>query len=153
MPNRSKFTQERRERILQALQVGAHRTTAAALAGIDEAQIRRWIARGKEASPGTQFREFYEQVLEAEAAPRMRALGIIYKELPDRPDLAWKFVERKEPGYAPAVPGAASGPAPVVINLSFADGRPVHPVIEGEFVEQEESASRALPDPTSAGSV
>ena len=31
----------------------------------------------------------------------MRALGIVYRELPNDPMLAWKFLERREPGFAP----------------------------------------------------
>src|SRR5205814_35586 len=104
MPTRSKFTAENRAKILQALKVGASRNMAAAIAGVDEAQIRRWIAKGKESEEGTSYREFYEACQEAEAHPGLRALGIIYKELPDNPALAWKYVERKVQGYEPPMP-------------------------------------------------
>lgn len=127
MPQPSKFVAETRRKIIQALQVGASRTTAAHIAGIDEASLRRWIKRGQDADEG-RYREFYEEVLVAEASPKMRALGIVYKELPDNPALAWKYVERKEAGYAPPMPVApAAAQANVAIALSFSDGQPALP--------------------------
>jgi hypothetical protein len=153
MPTPTKFTAETRQKILQALQVGASRTTSAHIAGVDEAQVRRWIAKGKDAAPGTRFREFYEAVIAAEASPRMRALGIIYKEMPDRPDLAWKYIERREPGYAPPMPSMPPpSQGPVIIQLALADGGrlqlPSADVIEGEVVdEQDEQPGAAPPAP------
>ena len=111
MPARSTFTAEKAEKILQALHVGASLRTAAAVAGVPDATLRRWIAKGKAASEGTRFREFYEAVQEAEAAPRMRALGIVYRELPDNAALAWRFLERHEPGFAPPLRRASGRPA------------------------------------------
>lgn len=125
MAARSKFTEETRQKILQALSVGASRRTAAAIAGINEAQIRRWLKQGETATRGSRFREFYDAVNEAEAAPRVRALGIIYREMPDNPALAWKFIERREPGFAPPVSAPAAAPAPQVIVLTLDDGRPL----------------------------
>lgn len=143
MPARSKFTEEAREKILQALSIGSSRRTAAAIAGVDPGTLTRWIERGKTATRGTRWKEFYSAVEEAEAAPRVRALGVIYKEMPDRPDLAWKFLERREPGYAPPVanqPTVQRGP--VVIQLQFADGTPIAlPVIDGEVVDEQEGAT------------
>lgn len=138
MPTPSKFTADVRQKIIQALSVGASRSTAAAIAGVDEAQIRRWIKRGSTSDAGTNFREFYEEVRKAEASPRMRALGIIYKELPDNPGLAWKYIERMEPGYAPPLPELAPQQAPLVINLSFTDGSPMPTWIEAEVIDAPE---------------
>lgn len=154
MPTPSKFTVETRQKIIQALSVGASRNTAAHIAKVDEAQIRRWIAKGKESEAGTRYREFYEQVLEAEASPRMRALGIIYRELPDRPDLAWKYVERREPGYAPPMPAMMPQPAgPVIVQLAFSNRSPLQlaaaEVIEGEVVDEPDIEPGT--DPASAG--
>lgn len=120
----SKFTRPVADRILEALKVGASRRTAAAIAGIDEATLRRWLERGKKESEGP-WRDFLDQVREAEAHPNARALGIIYREMETRPELAWRFIERREPGYAPPVAQVAGTPAPVVIQLSFADGTPL----------------------------
>lgn len=160
MPTPTKFTAETRQKILQALQVGASRRTAAAIAGVDHTQVQRWMKKGSDAASGTRFREFYEDVNRAEASPRMRALGVIYKELPDNPGLAWKFIERTEPGYAPPMPQMQAAPAqPVLIHLSFHDGGPldsgtIDAFIEGEAVEQDDPAPQsvvALPPPTPAG--
>ena len=149
MPTPSKFTAETRQKIVQALTVGASRTTAAHMAGVDEAQVRRWIAKGKDSEGGTRFREFYEQVLEAEASPRMRALGIVYREMPDRPDLAWKYIERREPGYAPPMPMMPDRTqGPIVIELALSGGRPLQQqaleaaeIVEGEIVADEETGA------------
>jgi hypothetical protein len=154
MPTPTKFTTETRQKIIQALQVGASRTTAAHIAGVDEAQVRRWIAKGKDSSEGTRFREFYEAVIAAEASPRMRALGIIYKEMPDRPDLAWKYVERREPGYAPPMPNIGVQPSgPVIVQLAFSNRAPfaleAAEVIEGEVVDEPDIEPGT--DPASAG--
>lgn len=153
MPTPSKFNEETRERILQALRIGASRRTASAAAGVNESTLRRWVERGEKSSSSSRWGEFVRQIEEAEAAPKLRALGIVYKELPDKPDLAWKFLERREAGFAPpAATGPAGGPqGPVVIELQFADGSPVELphrplVIEGEVVEDEpqEATVRAL---------
>lgn len=125
MPTPSKFTEDRRKKILQVLSIGGSRVSAAATAGVDEATFRRWMVRGKESDDGTRWRDFYDEVIAAEAAPRVRALGIVYKELPDNPALAWKYLERREPGYAPPMPDAVGGGGPVVIQLAFAEGSPV----------------------------
>jgi hypothetical protein len=153
MPTPSKFKAEVRQKIIQALSVGASRRTAAAIAGVDQAQIRRWLEKGETAAEGTSYREFYTDVISAEAAPRMRALGVIYKELPDNPGLAWKFIERREDGYAPPIPQMVQTAPQVQIQLSFHDGgavtaSAVESYIEGEVIEQdEESRPRSLPDP------
>lgn len=152
MPTPSKFTPETRTKIIQALQVGASRRTAAAIAGIDEAQVRRWLTRGKESTEG-RFHEFYEECLKAEASPRMRALGIIYKEMPENPMLAWRYVERREPGYEPPAPSLPTGQAPIVVQLAFHDGVKAalpEPVIEGEVVDVEDEPAEegtTAPDP------
>lgn len=128
MPTPSKFTEEVRRAVIDALAVGASRRTAATIAGVSPSQISRWLARGERAREGTRWHEFYLRATQAEAAPRMRALGVIYRELPNRPDLAWKFVERSEPGYAPSARQAPSPPAgPVVIQLALHDGTPLGP--------------------------
>lgn len=101
MPARSTFTEEKRETILQVLRIGGSGRTAAAAAGVPHTTYLRWLAKGRAASPGTRFHEFAEQVEEAEAAPRVRALGVVYRELPDNPLLAWKFLQAREPGFAP----------------------------------------------------
>ncbi len=76
MPRVTKFSAERRQKILEALQIGLSRRTAAALAGIDHGTLTRWIEKGRTAEEGTMWAAFYLQVLEAEAEPRVRAMAI-----------------------------------------------------------------------------
>lgn len=141
MPTPTKFTADNRQKIYQALQVGASRKTAAHIAGVDPSQLHRWFKRGEEAQEG-RYREFYEEVLRSEASPRMRALGVVYKELPDNPALAWKFIERREPGYEPPMPNAPAQAGPVIVALTFADGSPALPEwLEVEVVNEPEVAA------------
>jgi hypothetical protein len=141
----SKMTEARKKTILECLRVGSSRMTAAALAGIAESTLQENIRKGRTAPEGTAAAKFTADVEAAEAAPRHKALGIIMREMEGSPTLAWKFLERREPGFAPPVPNAAPAqPAgPVVIQLALATGskdeRPalkaVPEVIEGEYVE------------------
>ena len=115
----SMFTAARRERILQAKRLGASDRTAAQVAGISSSTLQDWKKRGREGTKDSAYRKFLEEMEQAEAHPKERALGIIYNALEDRPDLAWKFIERREDTYA--APIAAPPPAvqPVSITLSF----------------------------------
>jgi hypothetical protein len=120
----SKFTAEAKQRILEAKRVGASDKTASRVAGIDPATLRDWLKRGKDGAKDSSYAKFLDAFEEAAAHPRERALGIIYNALPDRPDLAWKYVERREDGYAaPIAQPAAVASGPVNIMLSFADTR------------------------------
>lgn len=149
MPTPSKFTTEVRKKILEALQVGASHQTAAHIAGIGHPTLSRWLSEGRDKLDSPKGK-FLAACQEAEAHPKTRALGIIYNAMPDKPELAWKFIERREHGFAPPMPALQSPPAgPVVIQLSLADGRPValaDTVIEVDAVEQDETAG-VLPDP------
>jgi hypothetical protein len=122
MPARPKFTEETRTKLLEVLAIGASRRTACAVAGVDPATLRRWLARGATASEGSRWREFAVDLGKAEASGRIRALRIVHDALPDRPDLAWKFIERREEGYArPLMPEPPA--MPTIIQLEFADAR------------------------------
>lgn len=120
MPTPSKFNAQTRQRILEILAAGGSRRTAAATAGVDHATLSRWLARGRDAAPGSRWREFVQAVEQAEAHPRVRALTAVYDALPDNPGLAWKFIERREPGYGPSTavtPEAPSGPVVIQLHL------------------------------------
>ena len=116
----SKFTAENRQKVIEALMVGASRNEAARIAKIGPTTLKRWLEEAKSASDGTAKAKFRDDVEEAEAHPKMRALGVVYRALEDRPDLAWKFIERRVDGYQPPVQAPAMAMAgPVNITLSF----------------------------------
>lgn len=142
------LTEPRRQKVLEALRIGSSRRTAAAVAGVSDESIRRAMERGRTAAEGTADRKFHDAVLEAEAEPRTRALGIIWREMENRPDLAWKFIERREPGFAPPQAIPPSQPQQVVIALSLPGGRPIRalePAGEVIDVPNEAAASRRKP--------
>lgn len=156
MPAHSKFTKPVRDTLLAALRFGSSRSTACAMAGIDTETLRRWLRKGAEAAEGgtSAYRRFHDEVLAAEAHPKVRALGIVYSAMEDKPELAWKFVERREHGFAPPMP-VGPGPAqgPVVIQLTLADGRPLDATttieIGDDDVPDEATNPAALPaEPT-----
>ncbi len=70
--------------------------------------------------------------------------------MPNRPDLAWKFIERREPGFERPMPAAQRTESPQVIQLVLHDGSPFH-VIEGEVIDEQDGRTdpdRALPEHT-----
>lgn len=150
----SKFTDSRKEQILAVLKVGGSRETAAQVAGLSYETLRVWLKRGEAVAQVSEelgqdiesgYRDFREAVLAAEAEPRFRALGIIHRALPDKPELAFKYVERREPGYAPPQPGHSQAAPQVQINLSLTgSAAPLPSWIEGTVVEVDEPAP-ALP--------
>jgi transposase-like protein len=116
----SKFTAENRQKVIEALQVGASRNEAARIAKIGPTTLKRWLEEAKSASEGSAKAKFRDDVEEAEAHPKMRALGVVYRALEDRPDLAWKFIERRVEGYQPPIQApVAAFAGPVSITLSF----------------------------------
>lgn len=154
LTGRSKFTQDRRTRILEAFACGASLQTAAALAKISQETLYRWLKRGEESTDDeSQYHKFYLECQEARALPTERALRIVHDAMPDYPMLAWKYVERREPGFAPPTVGAPPSSGPVIIQLSFSDGAPVSdrlktPVIDipaDEVTDSEPTEPAALP--------
>jgi hypothetical protein len=119
LPTPSKFRTATRARVIELLSCGASRRTAARVAGIEHSTLVKWITKGRDAPEGTLFHRFYLQVMQAEAQPRLRALRVVHDAMPDHPDLAMKFLERREPGFAPG--GAHMEPAtgPVTVQLTF----------------------------------
>jgi hypothetical protein len=140
----AKFTEPIKKSILSYLELGASRQTAAHASGIGKATLTRWFQEGEKAAVGSAKKRFYEAVLEAESKGSVKALRIVSTEMENDPKLAWKYLERKEPGYAPPMPSVPAAQTPVLIQLSLADGgRPALPsVIEGEV---DESDSGSLP--------
>ncbi len=152
MPTPSKFTKDRITTILKIAQVGGSRRTQAHAAGIDEKTLSDLRSR-----PEQKYRDFRTQLLEAEAHPVARMLGIVYKAAEDKPELAWKFLERREHGFEPPISAPQPLPTgPVVIQLSLSDGAPLSltdTTIEVEAVEPDETAESrvaAFPAPVAS---
>lgn len=120
---RSKFDASRKSKILEVLALGASMETAASLARINPVTLYRWLRAGQDAAPESQYGKFWLDVQEARAMPRLRALQTVYNELEDDPTMAWKFLERREPGFAPPSSLSAGPAGPVVIQLSFSNGQ------------------------------
>ena len=92
----TKFTPETRKKVLWALRLGNYRKTAAEYAGISERTLCDWIYKGAEAESG-EYGAFCSDVIEAEQAAEVRALGVIQQAANrDWKAAAW-FLERKFP--------------------------------------------------------
>lgn len=114
MPTPSKFTAANRHLVLELLRAGASRREAAKMAGLDHSTLVKWIQRGRKAEPGGRWREFYLDVVKAEADPAVRLL----RPSPDGPfggdpRLAWRYLERSEE-FAPDPPSL-----PALIKLTL----------------------------------
>lgn len=152
----SKFIDKVRLRLLQAAAIGCSQETAAALAGIDQATLSRWLTKGAKEFTSCEdidnlpaFAQFWCDWNEAQARPKERALAIVQREMDTNPMLAWKYVERRERGYqppAPALPEKQQGP--VIIQLTLGNGAPVGALEPQTVIDVEESHERSGPERT-----
>jgi hypothetical protein len=78
MARPTKLTPDVKDRILAATRAGCTRSAAAAHAGIGEATLYSWIAKGRDAETGV-YAEFVEDLTRAEAAGEAR-LTILWSE-------------------------------------------------------------------------
>lgn len=156
MPAKSKFTQAVRDKLLEVKASGGPDVLACAYSGITDETLRRWLARGREAEEGEYF-EFAQAYDAAKSAPKVRALRLLQKKLPDSDALLMKYVERQVEGYEPpamAAPAVQQGPT--IITLQFQSGQPATPAwLDAEVIDAPESpalgAGGSDPD-TAAGS-
>ena len=92
MPMPSKFTAERRSRIIQLVTAGASLREAAKGVGIDHATLLGWLKKGRTAHPSGYLHEFYREVESARGgSPELVEL----KSRWENPDTAWlmKWIE------------------------------------------------------------
>lgn len=87
------FTDETREKILNALRAGNYRVAACKFAGISDETFRVWINAGKRGEPG--YLEFLEQVKQAEAQAEASLVATIRKAAGDHWQAAAWLLERK----------------------------------------------------------
>ena len=132
MPTPSKFTSERRSKILEILSAGGSRRAAAALAGVDHATLARWLARGRKAAPGGRWHTFLRDVEQAETHPLLRVLRDEYDKAQDSPMAAFRFLDRHDAWAEDEPPLPAD---PVVIRLKLTDKSP--PVLGSGFEGEE----------------
>ena len=132
MPTPSKFTSERRSKILEILSAGGSRRAAAALAGVDHATLARWLARGRKAAPGGRWHTFLRDVEQAETHPLLRVLRDEYDRAQDSPMAAFRFLDRHDAWAEDEPPLPAD---PVVIRLKLTDKSP--PVLGSGFEGEE----------------
>jgi hypothetical protein len=116
----SKFTQARRDAALEVFRAGGGVRQAARAAQVDHATMIRWLARAAKAPPGGRWSQFGHDVEVARAgSPILVALRTERERMMANPDLAWRFIERTEPGYS-RVRNAHTVPSePVQVEVSF----------------------------------
>jgi hypothetical protein len=126
VPTVSKFTQNRKERILQVLRAGGSLRQAALAGEIDATTLGRWLEAGRTGHPNGRRAEFRRQVLEAEGTPpELQLLKDGFEVTMSDPASAWRFLEGLErEERAPMSSG------PVKIEVVFAPFTP--PVQEGD---------------------
>lgn len=96
----AKFTRARRELILELVSAGVSRRKAAIAAEISPSTLTKWLRRGEHSRYAeSSYKRFYQAVLEAEVHPTIRALKTEQERMLEDPDLAWRFIERREPEY------------------------------------------------------
>ena len=78
MGRHTKLTPEVQQRVVEAIQAGNYKETAAATSGINVATLYRWMEKGQKAKSGA-FREFCDAVKGAEAEAEAVALSVIKK--------------------------------------------------------------------------
>lgn len=93
---RSKFTEDRRKRILDALAAGNFLKTACAYGGVDDSTFNKWRQRAEKYRE-PEYVAFFAAVKEAETVAEVSALATIRKAANDTWFAAAWFLERKFP--------------------------------------------------------
>lgn len=92
----SKFTEERVNKLLRALECGTPIGVACRWAGIHRSTLRNWRVKGRNAAEGEPFHAFEEQVVEALANPFVLACEAIHRRAERWQASAW-LLERRLP--------------------------------------------------------
>jgi hypothetical protein len=146
VPAPSKFTADRRKRILELLSVGPAAAPPPRCPASTTPRFSDGSGGAREASERSRWEQFYRDVLQAEAHPKIWALQIVQREMPDNPSLAWRSLERREPGFAPPVrdiaPPNHSGPVSIRVTSGGKSGPLPEPAIEDKVVEDAEGDDR-----------
>lgn len=128
-----KFNEVVKQRVLAGAAVGMSTKSCAELAGVTDMTVYRWLERGErelkewdgESDLGA-YGQFYADFRAIQAGTRQRALQIVHREMENKPELAWKYIERREKGFEPPAPAAPERQTgPVTIQLTLHGGAPV----------------------------
>jgi hypothetical protein len=120
-----KFTQGVRTTILDALRAGNTLTHSAGLAGVSRAVVYQWLTRGKDAPAGSAYRQFAEDVEQANAEAAARLVQIVSEAAVDDWRAAMTLLERRFPDeYAKRERHEVAGPqdGPIKVELVWPTG-------------------------------
>jgi transposase-like protein len=98
----AKFTPDRRQKIIEAIQAGNYNIVAARYGGITKDCFYKWMQRGEREQSG-EYREFSDAVKDAEAVAEVRAEALIQaaalgdKKHPGQWQAAAWYLERRHP--------------------------------------------------------
>lgn len=91
----TKLTPEAQAKIVQAIQAGNHKESAAAYAGVPAATLSEWLAKGRAGK--SPYAELWKAVHEAEAQAEVRIVAQWQKQIPDNWQAAKDFLARRYP--------------------------------------------------------
>ena len=94
----SKFTQETRRKVIEAITLGCTYGIAASYAGIAESTLFKWLASGRDEDDKT-YNAFYRSVKEAEAVSAVRNLASIAQAAKDGQWAAAAWLLERRHGY------------------------------------------------------
>ncbi len=141
MARRSKFNDEARRRIIQAIQTGCTYDLAAQYAGITRGTLWLWLQKGEEQKSGA-YRTFLNDFKKAEARCCVGSLAIIQKAAQEGTWQAAAFLLERRFGYH------KDGPPPVQITIDAENmdvrsligeyQKEIRPIIEGPDIDLDE---------------
>jgi len=92
----SKLNKQIKKRLIDAISRGSYLEPACRAAGIHYATFRAWMKKGEQAKSG-QFREFYEEVIQAEAEAEQEMIKQWQAQIPTDWRAAKDFLARRYP--------------------------------------------------------
>ncbi len=141
MARRSKFNDEARRRIIQAIQTGCTYDLDAQYAGITRGTLWLWLQKGEEQKSGA-YRTFLNDFKKAEARCCVGSLAIIQKAAQEGTWQAAAFLLERRFGYH------KDGPPPVQITIDAENmdvrsligeyQKEIRPIIEGPDIDLDE---------------
>lgn len=90
----TKFTDEVKEKLLQAIRDGNYWQAACGVAGVDYTTVRKWITLGTLAQKG-KFFDFFNAIKDAEAEAEARAVKQWQTQMPNNWQAARDYLERR----------------------------------------------------------